>query len=73
MPLIKDKKIKPVIVLRKMIAASQWYFVVITQWLIEWENLTREDSSWEDANFVKQLFPKLFANTLKKWFPDCYT
>jgi hypothetical protein len=47
--------------------------VLVTQWLIEWTNLPPADASWEDANFIKTIFPAFYANTLKAWFPDKYT
>uniref|UniRef100_A0A8R7V1T5 Tf2-1-like SH3-like domain-containing protein n=1 Tax=Triticum urartu TaxID=4572 RepID=A0A8R7V1T5_TRIUA len=47
--------------------------VLVTQWLIDWENLKPEEATWEDANFIKQVFPEFFASTLKSWFPEKYT
>ncbi|XBH77409.1 hypothetical protein VPH35_103898 [Triticum aestivum] len=47
-----------------------WNGVLVTQWLVEWENLKPEDATWDDANFMKQVFPAFFANTIKSWFPD---
>lgn len=45
--------------------------VLVTQWLVvEWENLKPEEATWEDANFMKQVFPAFFASTLKSWFPN---
>jgi hypothetical protein len=41
--------------------------VLVTQWLMEWENLAPEDTSWEDANFIKRVFPEFYSNTLKSW------
>jgi transposase InsO family protein len=44
--------------------------VLVTQWLIEWANLTPQDSSWEDANFIKKVFPHFYSRTIKTWFPN---
>lgn len=44
--------------------------VLVTQWLVEWANLASEDSSWEDANFIKTVFPEFYSATLKSWFPN---
>jgi hypothetical protein len=46
--------------------------VLVTQWLIEWENLAPADASWEDANFIKKVFPLFYSNTLKSWFPHSH-
>jgi hypothetical protein len=43
--------------------------VLVTQWLIEWANLAPEDTSWEDANFIKKIFPDFFSSTIRSWFP----
>lgn len=47
--------------------------ILIAQWMIEWENLTPEDTSWEDADFIKRVFPTFFANTIQSWFPEKHT
>jgi hypothetical protein len=47
--------------------------VLVTQWLIEWQNLPATDASWEDATFIKRVFPDFFSNTIKAWFPDKQT
>jgi hypothetical protein len=44
--------------------------VLVTQWLIEWANLAPEDSSWEDANFIKTVFPDFYKATIRSWFPQ---
>jgi hypothetical protein len=43
--------------------------VLVTQWLIEWQNLAPEDTSWEDADFIKKIFPAFYSATIKSWFP----
>jgi hypothetical protein len=40
---------------------------LIMQWLIEWHNLPATDASWEDATFIKRVFPDFFSNTVKSW------
>jgi hypothetical protein len=47
--------------------------VLVTQWLVEWENLAPTDASWEDANFIKKVFPHFYSTTIKSWFPDKVT
>jgi hypothetical protein len=47
--------------------------VLVTQWLVEWANLTPEDSSWEDANFIKSVFPAFYTTTIRSWFPNSTT
>jgi hypothetical protein len=47
--------------------------VLVTQWLVEWANLTPEDSSWEDANFIKSVFPAFYTTTTRSWFPNSTT
>lgn len=40
----------------------------VVQWLVQWENLPREDASWEDADFIKKTFPAFFKSTVQGWF-----
>ena len=47
--------------------------VLVTQWLVEWENLKPDEATWEDVNFMKQVFPAFFASTIKSWFPNKHT
>ena len=47
--------------------------VLVTQWLIHWANLSPEDATWEDANFIKKIFPAFYSETIKSWFPDTNT
>lgn len=42
---------------------------LVTQWLIQWINLPPEDSTWEDADFIKGTFPDFYTNTIRSWFP----
>lgn len=44
--------------------------VLVTQWLVEWENLTPEEATWKDANLIKKVFPAFFKNTIQAWFPE---
>jgi hypothetical protein len=44
--------------------------VLVTQWLIQWANLPPEDASWEDADFIKTIFPEFYSNTIRAWFPN---
>jgi hypothetical protein len=47
--------------------------VLVTQWLVEWANLPATDASWDDANFIKTIFPDFYTDTIKGWFPDTNT
>jgi hypothetical protein len=39
--------------------------VMVSQWLVQLENLSLDEASWEDADFIKVVFPTLFADTVK--------
>jgi hypothetical protein len=44
--------------------------VLVTQWLVQWANLSPADASWEDAHFIKTIFPDFYSNTIQAWFPN---
>ena len=46
---------------------------LVTQWLIQWINLLKENASWEDADFIKSTFPDFYSQTIRSWFPDDQT
>ena len=31
--------------------------IPVDQWLIQWENLTESEATWEDVNFIRAAFP----------------
>jgi hypothetical protein len=39
----------------------------VVQWLIQWENLSPEEASWEDADFIRATFPDFFRTTTEAW------
>ena len=39
----------------------------VVQWLIQWQNLSEEEATWEDANFIKYPFPEFFRTTTQAW------
>lgn len=39
----------------------------VVQWLIQWTNLSPEDATWEDADFIKYTFPAFFSTTTEAW------
>lgn len=39
----------------------------VVQWYIQWENLSPEDATWEDADFIKYTFPEFFKMTTQAW------
>jgi hypothetical protein len=47
--------------------------VLVTQWLVQWTNLPPDDASWEDAHFIKTIFPAFYVSTIKGWFRDKHT
>jgi len=58
LPLVdSDGKIKtePVAILERRLVARNHEPVV--QWLIQWLNLASEDATWEDADFIRKVFP----------------
>jgi hypothetical protein len=42
---------------------------IITQWLVQWENLGAEQATWEDKVFIKSTFPSFYYKTLQEWWP----
>lgn len=41
--------------------------VAVVQWLVQWENMTPEEATWEDADFIKHVFPEFFRSTVQAW------
>ena len=39
----------------------------VVQWQIQWENLSPEDATWEEAVFIKYSFPAFFRSTTQAW------
>ena len=39
----------------------------VVQWLIQWQNLSEEEATWEDANFIKYSSPEFFRTTTQAW------
>jgi hypothetical protein len=37
------------------------------QWLVQWDNLSLEEATWEDADFIKESFPAFFKATVQSW------
>jgi hypothetical protein len=63
LPLVTaDGKVKfsPLAILQRRIVPRSMgeYDVAIPQWLIHWETITSEESTWEDASFIQQTFPE---------------
>jgi len=42
--------------------------VLVTQWLVQWLNMSPEDATWEDTGFIKSTFPDFYAATIRRWF-----
>jgi hypothetical protein len=41
---------------------------IVTQWRIQWQNLSAEQATWEDKVFIKAAFPEFYHKTLRKWW-----
>jgi hypothetical protein len=39
----------------------------MVQWLIQWEGLSPEEATWEDADFLKKVFLDFFKDTVQAW------
>lgn len=39
----------------------------VVQWLVQWTNLSPEEATWEDADYVKYTFPAFFKATSEAW------
>lgn len=39
----------------------------VVQWFIQWENLSPEEATWEDADFIKYTFPAFFRAVTEEW------
>jgi hypothetical protein len=58
LPLIDEKgtiKVAPVAILEKRMIPRNNEPVV--QWLIQWVNLPEAEATWEDASFIRKVFP----------------
>jgi hypothetical protein len=58
LPLIDDKgtiKVAPIAILqRRMIPRNN---EPVVQWLIHWMNMPESEATWEDASFIRKVFP----------------
>jgi hypothetical protein len=43
---------------------------VVTQWRVQWHNLSEEQATWEDKLFIKSTFPAFYHKTIKEWWPS---
>lgn len=59
--LTSDGKVKvaPVAVLqrRQVPRSAGDYDVAVPQWLVQWESMTPDEATWEDAHFIQATFP----------------
>jgi hypothetical protein len=42
---------------------------IVTQWRVHWHNLTTDQATWEDKNFIKATFPNFYRMTIEEWWP----
>ena len=61
-------KVAPVLVLDTR--AVPRHPKLVTQWLVQWLNMSPDDATWEDADFIKFTFPDFFNTTIRSWFPS---
>ena len=43
---------------RQVPRAAGDYDVAVPQWLVHWEEMTPEEATWEDADFMRSTFPE---------------
>jgi hypothetical protein len=43
---------------------------IITQWKVQWQNLTPDQATWEDKLFIKATFPSFYHKILQEWWPS---
>ena len=69
LPLITDDgkiKAEPEVVLQtRQIPRNN---LPVVQWLIQWTGLSPAEATWDDANFIKKVFPSFFRSTTEAWF-----
>jgi hypothetical protein len=53
-------KINPIAVLERMQVprSTGEYDVAVPQWLVQWQDMTAEEATWEDAEFIQATFPE---------------
>jgi hypothetical protein len=61
-------KIEPIVVLETR--ALPRHDEVVTQWKMQWQNLSEYQDTWEDKLFIKATFPSFYFKTLKEWWPN---
>ena len=40
---------------------------LVTQWVVQWLDMSPEEATWEDADFIKYTFPEFFSTTTRAW------
>jgi hypothetical protein len=45
----------------------------VVQWLVQWQNLSPEEATWEDADSIKHAFPEFFKTTVQAWMNPSVT
>jgi hypothetical protein len=43
---------------------------IITQWLVQWQNLDVSQATWEDKTFIKSTFPQFYQETIQELWPN---
>jgi hypothetical protein len=49
--------------------ALPWHDDVVTQWKVQWQNLSPDQATWEDKLFIKATSPTFYNKTLQEWWP----
>jgi hypothetical protein len=61
------KKAKPVAVLDTR--ALPRNDEIVTQWKLQWVNISPDQATWEDKLFIKATFPDFYHKTIREWWP----
>jgi hypothetical protein len=64
-------KIEPVIVLDTRTLPRQ--DEIITQWKVQWQNLSPDQATWEDKLFIKATFPSFYYKTPQDWWTSTHS
>jgi hypothetical protein len=49
---------------RRISRSAGDYDIAVEQWLIHWENISKEEATWEDVKFIKAAFPTFKPGSL---------
>jgi hypothetical protein len=61
-------KVEPTVVLDTRVMPRK--DEIVTQWLIQWLNMSAEQATWEDKILIKSTFPEFYNHTIREWWPE---